>query len=158
MLYSRIGSTIDEGESDMKKDEFDRIVAEAEAKHPLWFQLDRDPPATLDKIVQAERNLGGRLPDEYRDFLLAHGAGHFAFALILGVETGSEWNIVQHKSALPVDFVPVSDTGTGDYFGFVVRNGRCDRPVAFWDHETGSVQESAFPDFYEMLLARALTP
>ncbi|HSP78708.1 MAG TPA: SMI1/KNR4 family protein, partial [Myxococcaceae bacterium] len=85
-------------------------------------------------------------------------AGYFAFALVFGVEAGTEWDIVKCSAELPAGFIPVSDTGTGDYYGFVVKNDECERSVAFWDHETGTVREGVFPDFYEMLLARALTP
>ncbi|PVE25050.1 hypothetical protein DC522_07485 [Microvirga sp. KLBC 81] len=142
----------------MNKKEFDEMVLKAERKNPIWFELERDPPADISEIDEVESILNVRFPGEYKDFLLSYGAGYFAFMLVLGVKTETQWNVIRHASLLPSNFLPAADNASGDYYGFVVRGGECDRSVAFWDHETGSIQENVFPNFYEMLSTKALMP
>lgn len=142
----------------MHKNEFDAIVIRSQRQNPIWFELERDPPADISEIDEAEAILNVRFPGEYKDFLLSYGAGYFAFMLVLGVKNETEWNVIRHASLLPSTFLPAADNGSGDYYGFVVRCGECDRSVAFWDHETGSIKENVFHDFYEMLSTKALMP
>lgn len=142
----------------MEREEFDALVADAQAKNPVWFALERDPPASDADIAELERQLSVKLPVEFIDFLCRFGGGHFAFALVLGVEAGNEWEMARHLSQVPPGFVPASDAETGDYYGFRVTEGVCDRAVSVWDHDSSAILATPFSDFYEMLVERGLKP
>lgn len=140
----------------MTKDEFEALVAERMARRPHWFELDRDGPATDEELAQLESNLGAQLPRQFRDFLLSHGAGMFAFLKVLGPKRGTGWEVSAHRHGLPVDFVPVADLETGDFYGHRVVDRRCDDEVTIWDHETGAIRPTQFDDFYSLVVAVAL--
>jgi hypothetical protein len=140
----------------MEETEFNRIVAEVRTRHPQWFQLEREAPATASEVAELEEVLGVKLPSEYRNFVLTHGAGDFAKARILGLESGTGSQIAEHMlDELPDDFIPVLDNGVGDYYGFIAEGGVCRQTVSFWDHETGEVLDDQFNNFYEMVVTLA---
>lgn len=140
----------------MTKSEFDVLVAERKAKRPLWFELEREDPATDEDVADFEAVLGVQLPLQYRDFLTTHGAGMFAFLKVLGLKRGTSWEVTSHRRGLPVDFIPVADLETGDYYGHNVVDGRCDERVSVWDHETSAVQPTQYEDFYALVAAVGL--
>jgi hypothetical protein len=142
----------------MTKEEFDAAVAAAKSSNPIWFEAEREAPASADAILGLEARLSAKLPAEYVDFIARYGAGPFAFALVLGVQPGTGWELIEHARNVPAHFVPASDAETGDYYGFIVKNGVCEGCIAVWDHEDGSVLDGQYANFYEMLAARALQP
>lgn len=81
----------------MDKVDFETLVANTKAARPMWFQLDRDDPASLREIEAVEHEIGAELSAGHRDFLRTHGAGLFAFAKVLGVRPGTEWYILDHR-------------------------------------------------------------
>jgi len=135
---------------------FRRLVAEAERAHPVWFSLERDPPASAAAISQAELALGVTFPPEYREFLREFGGGYFAFANTFSVAPGSHWDVVARNQALAgllsQHFLAVSDNGAGDFYGFVVEAGVCDPTLRFWDHEACAVASApTYSGLFEFL-------
>lgn len=118
----------------MRRDDFEVLVAQAKARAPHWFELERVASSERD-VADLEAQLGIRLPLAYRDFVTAHGAGLFAFLTVLGPGTGTPWDLTAHRRGLPAEFIPVADLATGDYFGHVVVDGRCQERVSVWDHD-----------------------
>jgi hypothetical protein len=142
----------------MTREEFDAAVAAAKTRNPIWFEAEREAAASLDAVAALETRLSVKLPAEYVDFLTRYGAGPFAFAVVLGLQADTGWELIEHARNLAADFVPASDAETGDYYGFIVKDGVCERCIAVWDHEEGRALGEQYPDFYEMLAARALQP
>jgi hypothetical protein len=144
----------------MRSDDFFRIADEARKAHPLWFELEADPPASLEKVAAAQGALRATLPPEYVEFVQRYGGGHWAFVQVFSAEPGSEWNVVErnHEAGLlPLGFLAVSDNGAGDFYGFKVVEGVCTSGVVFWDHEEGgALMETGFKDFFKYLVARGL--
>jgi hypothetical protein len=139
----------------MEWNAFESHVRHLMQEHPVWFQLDRDPPASLDDIQRAEAELGTRLPESYRRFLQVFGGGYFAFAVVFSV-SDSEWSVVRRNEDGSRGFVRASDNGTGDYYGFKSIDGVCSEQVFFFDHEDGSIRSTEYGDFLEMMVDRAL--
>lgn len=141
----------------MLRDEFNALIEKATTDHPHWFQLERDAPAEEPDVREAERQMGVELPAEYRHFLVDHGGGYFAFAFVFGVDSTSDWFVVERNHPRLASFLAVSDPGTGDLYGFRVdERGRCGREVVVFEHETGGVRATSFVDFYEMMEAIGL--
>jgi len=140
------------------KNEFDQLVRETERSHPLWFQLDREPPAADEEVDTLEGVLGCRLAPEHRDFLMTHGAGLFAFANVLGVRPDGDSYLGDVLAFVSGDFVPAMDTGTGDYYGFLRGGGQCSPKVVYWDHDSSVVKDTDHRDFYELVASVGLQP
>jgi hypothetical protein len=140
--------------------EFGRLVEQARRRHPVWFQLESDPPAGAEAIARAEHRLGLRLPEAYRQYVSAFGGGIFAFGKVYSVTPGSDWDIARRNAATPVPrFLAVSDNGCGDLYGFQVDRGVCSDEVYFWDHETPDVPAARrFDDLFCFLAEAALRP
>jgi hypothetical protein len=49
----------------------------------------------------------------------------------------------------------VAPVGSGDMWGFVSRNGRCDNAVSFWHHEDDHIAFDS-DDFLELLVSKGL--
>ncbi|GAA1500271.1 hypothetical protein GCM10009827_005570 [Dactylosporangium maewongense] len=116
--------------------------------------------ATEADLVRVQRRLGVRLPEQYRGFLLRYGAGRFLFVELLPADEGRRWVETLVGANEPVDehgsgFVAVAPVGTGDYWGFVVRDGICEDAVSFRYHEDGAVEPAA-DDFLEFVAAEGL--
>ncbi len=142
----------------MTKTGFDQLVEETERSHPLWFQLDREPPATAEAIGSLEAVLGLRLPPEHRDFLMTHGAGLFAFADVLGVRPGTVGYLPASVPFVGDQFVPAVDTGSGDFYGFRRAEGACSPGVVYWDHDSSRINDTEYMDFYELVADVGLRP
>lgn len=140
----------------MTKSEFEQLVAEKKARRPIWFELESESPCSEEDIASLEAVLGAHLAPEFRDFLATHGAGMFAFLKVLGVKRGTSWELASHRHGLPVDFVPVGDLETGDYYGHKVVDGQCEPTVSVWDHETSAIQPTQYDDFYSLVAAVGL--
>ncbi len=96
-------------EVSVTRSEFHERVVEAMGKRPLWFELERDDPATELDTGEVEGVLGVRLPQQYREFLMTYGGGPFAFLTVLGSRPGTPWALVARRRDTPVDFLPVAD-------------------------------------------------
>lgn len=117
-----------------------------------------EPPSSLADIEEFERTHGYRLPSEYKQVAAKLGTGEIGFAPVFSVGPGP-YNIAAQRDAvpeMPPDFVPVSDNGCGDFYGFLVHAGHCRSEIYFADH--GSQYKPArteFADLYEYLVRYA---
>jgi hypothetical protein len=135
------------------KAEFDRF-AQTKA-----FALSLpEPPNSLEQISSFERSHRFRLPEQYRHVATTFGTGSMGFANLFSVMPGEHGIDEQRATApeLPVHFVPVSDNGCGDFYGFIVHNGSCLPTVYFADHESGyALTKTEFADLFEYLVRYA---
>lgn len=142
----------------MNLSEFDARISRAAEENPVWFALERDPPATELQVARAQEAAGIEFPEEYKQFLARFGGGLFAFSNIFSVSPESEWFVVERNRAagfLGGDFLAVSENGVGDHYGFVRGGGG---RVYFFDHETRERIETNFANLFEYLDHVALTP
>jgi hypothetical protein len=108
-------------------------------------------------IRSAEIALNTEFPIEFRDFLLHNGGGYFAFTNVCSVNPRSQWSIVERNRNLDIpQFVAVSDNGMGDFYGFRVRDGKCQPEIWFADHEDRHLKPTPFPNFFAYLLSMGL--
>lgn len=136
----------------MEVSSFMRLVEALRKVHPLWFSLEADPPASEDELQEAEVQLQVELPSEYREFLRKFGGGLFAFSNIFSVAPGSDWNIIGKSKEAGLDeigFLPVSENGVGDFYGYCCRDCQCTSELYFFDHETGRVQPSHYSNLFD---------
>jgi hypothetical protein len=142
----------------MEWDAFRARVSQLKKQNPVWFGLESDPPASEHAIALAETALGVILPQSYRQFVREFGGGYFAFASVFSVEPGSDWNVVdRNRDRAGGGFVRVSDSGCGDYYGFMASGGECEERIHLADHEArGQVRATEYRDLFELLAAVAL--
>lgn len=135
----------------MRRDQFETQLSKF-SQSKAWEMGEREAPATLAEVREYEAMTGLSLPPEYVHLVTAHGAGQLGFVEVFSVREG-EWSIeVRRLSApgLPQHFVPVSDNGCGDFYGFKVEDGQCSSSLVFADHEQGySLVETEFSNLYE---------
>jgi antitoxin YobK len=115
-------------------------------------------PATQDDIVSAETALDLRLPQQYREFMLDHGAGMFLFVDLLPIRsTAGPEDLISRNSGRwrTPDFLAVSPVGTGDWWGFVIDDHECSPQVYFWRHDDDD-RELSYDDFYTFLTNQGL--
>lgn len=114
--------------------------------------------ASLEEVEAFERTHGFRLPTAYKESTAQVGTGEIGFANLFSVSPGP-YNIATQRDAapeLPTGFVPISDNGCGDFYGFVVHEGECLPEVYFADHESAfSTTRTDFTDLYEYLVRHA---
>ncbi|BCJ55406.1 hypothetical protein Asp14428_68810 [Actinoplanes sp. NBRC 14428] len=147
--------------------EFEELEAQVESfraeragrQYPPGFQLFDSMTATDADLAAVEAALETRLPSKYRRFMQAYGGGVFSFVELLPVrspDSSDEDLLSVNLGAYAVpNFVAVAPVGTGDWWGFVSKDGVCNEQVSFIDHEDGAVQVQ-FGDFYEFALAKGL--
>jgi len=114
-----------------------------------------DPPCSLAEVKAFEEAHGFCLPSEYIEVATRLGTGEVGFANVFSVGAGHNSISSQRNGApeLPSNFIPVSDNGCGDFYGFVVHGGRCGSEVYFADHESEfEVSRTEFADLYEYLV------
>jgi hypothetical protein len=117
-----------------------------------------EPPTSAEQIDLFEHVHNIRLPQQYRYVATRVGAGDVGYANLFSVGAGYFSIAAQRATtpALPSDFIPVSDNGCGDFYGFVVRGGICAPEVYFADHESEyQVSKTEFSDLYEYLVRYA---
>lgn len=145
----------------MNSERFAQLVEETRKRNPVWFELESDPPAETDLIEAAESHMGVQFPAEYRFFLRNYGGGYFGFSNVFSVQPGSEWNVETRNSRLEagvVDFLAISDPGTGDYYGFRLADGASTPNVYVFDHDGRTLERTLFSDLFDYLAAVALRP
>jgi SMI1-KNR4 cell-wall len=123
------------------------------------YALSRpEPPSSLLQIEAFEQANGFRLPSAYKRVAVELGTGAIGFATVFSVGRGENGISAQRGAVpeLPPDFVPISDNGCGDFYGFVVRAGVCAPEIYFADHEGGyMLTKTEFADLYEYLVRYA---
>jgi hypothetical protein len=115
------------------------------------FALVEGRTTGTGELDEAERRLGVVLPEKYRTFMTRHGGGVFGFVELFPVTGDAEDlppDLVSVNRAEFPDgsFVAVAPVGTGDHWGFVVRQGRCSDEVWFHFYDDG-VREVVAGDF-----------
>jgi hypothetical protein len=137
----------------MRREEFEDHLA-AFSRTKTWALGERELPVSRQELHEYERTNGFTFPIEYAHIAQSYGAGQFGFVDLFSVRFG-EWQIDVHRAtapSLPAAFVPISDNGCGDFYGFVVAEGRCDSRILFADHETGySLASTDMADVYEYI-------
>lgn len=140
----------------MNREEFESQVCKAKQSNPLWFELtEENQLIELDKVLEIESEHSVIFPESFRHFISTYGSGYFAFTSILSPLADGEDSLWIQKSlySLPSDYVPISENGCGDYYGFKVTDGVCSEEVYFLDHESGYQSSSIeYSCFYEFLL------
>ena len=120
-------------------------------------------PVALDKIASAEEILGVKFPKSYSMFLEKYGAGDIAgielFGIIKDPTTDGQmvpngiWLTLnlREESALPKEFIVVSETGYGPYYVIDTsfKDDNLESPVYTWD--TGNQKEKTSDSFGEFL-------
>jgi hypothetical protein len=137
----------------VRREEFEaHLVAFSRTK--AWALGERESPVSDLELREYEETHGFRLPPEYVNIVQGYGCGQFGFADLFSVRPG-EWQIDLHRAtapSLPANFVPVSDNGCGDFYGFVITNGTCESQLVFASHENGyALDPTDFADVYEYI-------
>jgi hypothetical protein len=133
----------------MSPGEFERRVREF-AQTKAWALSERETPTRPGEIEAFERARGVSLPAEYAHIASKYGCGDFGFARLLSVRAGP-WHIGD-VPGMPLDFVPISPNGCGDFYGFGVLKERCQSAIVLANHEEGyALNPTEFSDLYEYL-------
>lgn len=106
--------------------------------------IDRKAPASPELIDRLEQQVGRRLPDDYRDYLLRQDGGSLDFnsegvqsIFGLGEVPGyaSIWeNLQTYHDRVPRWLLPVASNFGGNIFAISLRTSDYGS-VWFWDHE-----------------------
>ena len=135
----------------MEIGKFQKIVDQAKKLHPFWFEGERESPIKSNEIIKFENTVGYSLPEKYKFFISNYGCGYFAFTTIYSIRKG-EWNILDKVHQIPIfegKFIPVSDNGCGDYYGYLIVDSKCSDNIYFADHEKG--YEIIQTEFFDLL-------
>lgn len=143
--------------------EFEMQLAAARGAREGGMEIERFVPfdlhpATADELAHAERALDVELPDQYKDFMMRHGGGMFLFVDLLPIKSSDAPEDLLSRNTgewHTPDFVAISPVGTGDWWGFIVNNGRCFPGVYFWRHDDDD-RELTYDDFYTFLANQGL--
>jgi hypothetical protein len=138
----------------MLAEAFNQYVEE-HTKTKVWAMGDRESPATPSEIQAWESTHGAILPSEYQQVVGRWGAGDLGLVSLFSVKPGwlsIDAQVALAKGLLPKQFVPISDNGCGDYYGFKVSSGVCEARVYFVDHEAGfTLEPTEFSNLYEYI-------
>lgn len=128
----------------------------------MWFGLKSDPPSTDSDIEEIESSLGIELSPEYEEFLKNFGGGYFAFTNVFSGMKGSKWYIIaqNNKAGLLAlkEFLAISENGFGDFYGYKVKNGKCESRISFYDHESDIIESTEYENVFTYLLKVGLSP
>ncbi len=144
----------EDANSTMTDHEIDKLITEFQTKHPSIMDgahVRRDPVHTIERLAEIEREHGVVLPAQYKRHLCKHGAGDFGHTWIYapeGKEGAGLWEdyyyMPQHKGR----FLPISDNGCGDHYGFRIVDNVCADFICFADHEQDyELSDAVYPDF-----------
>jgi hypothetical protein len=135
----------------MRREDFAAHL-ETFARTKAWEMCERESPVAPEELLDYERTAGFAFPPEYVYLACNLGLDQFGFTEVFSVRPG-EWHIDVHcltAPGLPKNFVPISHNGCGDFYGFLVLNGRCESPVFFADHQEGyAPKPTDFADLYQ---------
>lgn len=148
----------------MEMREFRRNVEMVLAEHarrnyPPEIRIIDGKVASDEDLLEAERTLSVRLPDKYKEVMASFGGGMFGFVDLLEVRSsdGDGGDLISENVgvyAVP-NFVVIAPVGTGDMWGFVVRDRVCEEQVSMWLHDTGEIIFE-YDDFLEFVNSRGL--
>src|SRR4051812_6271810 len=83
--------------------------------------IDSSEPATLERIEAAERELGIRLPDNYRAFLTHCGCGRLGWLDLFGLPSDRLWGDIVMMNELapvkaPASYVLIARDPRGNFY------------------------------------------
>ena len=108
--------------------------------------------------LELERNI--LLDRQFRRFLKTYGAGDFLYSWIYSFDPESKWSLwrqSQFVEGVGQTILPFSDNGCGDYYAFMLVDGKCTAQVYCLDHEIGyPIAETEHVDFNSFIAATAL--
>ncbi len=135
------------------------LISRVRLEHPSWFRLRGEGPAALEQINECESALECTLPSAYKRFVAAYGGGDFAFTLIYSPDPASDVSIVamnQRPWVQRPGFVAFADNGSGDYYGWRVRDGAAVDEVVLLDHTVDDLRSCDFVDFVDFVRSEGL--
>lgn len=144
----------------MNFEEFKVLVEDTKKRHPVWFGLPPDSPATEEQIQAAEGEIHAAFPEQYRQFLKEYGGGYFGFTVVYSLQYDSDWNIIsinEHNKIIRGDYILVSENGVGDFYGFRVEKRKCEEALYFFDHETQEWSETALINLFQYIEQKGLS-
>jgi antitoxin YobK len=139
----------------MTSEEFHRLV-EIHAYHTGRYD---ERPLTSWQLTQIEREIGIKLPEFYKEFLSAYGAGDFGAVTLLSPDPKSEfpaWEINSMAENRECNFIGIVELDS-DYYGFLVEHGVCSNDIWRSDYELGrEICSTGYSDLFEFLARAAL--
>jgi hypothetical protein len=119
-----------------------------------YMLSDLEGPISIAEIEEFERASRIRFPAAYKDVALTIGVGQIGFVTLFSPRSGPySIETQRHVSAgLPDIFLPISDNGCGDLYGFSVHSGQCKPAVYHADHDAQyKITPTEFLDLYEYI-------
>jgi hypothetical protein len=117
---------------------------------------ERDAVVKESEIAGVEKELGVLLPKAYKQFVKAYGGGDFAYINIFSCDKDGEWYITsknkEASSYLPPDFVAISDDQVGGFYGYIIKNNKCEDRIYYWDHENNFFDKRAYNDIIDFII------
>lgn len=137
---------------DMDFNTFQCMVDTIQKKKAILFALEHDSIPDIDEIKEFEREYKIQLPEKYVQFLTAYGGGYFGYTIAYSLDKNSSFFVFNHN-VLPLGkYLYIADNECGDYYAFEIRNGKCCEALVFYEHESGKVYDTDFPDILEYLI------
>ena len=136
----------------MTSDEFHELAEECSYD---FDGAQRDPPLTLSRLVQLEKQKGIRFPVFYKEFLRMYGPGDFGCVTVLSPEPKSGISISETTSRL--ENRECNFEVDSNYYGFLIEHGVCSNDVWIADHDFGyQIGDAGYSDFFDFLAKVAL--
>lgn len=142
--------------------ELDSMIERVRASSKLFDgdHLQRDAPMTEMRISELELERNIVLNPQFRRFLQTYGAGDFLYSWVYSFDPESEWTLwrqSEYVDGVGKTILPFSDNGCGDYYAFVLVDGKCSARVYWLDHELGyPIAETEYDDFNSFIVETAL--
>ncbi|MFF7116907.1 SMI1/KNR4 family protein [Streptomyces albogriseolus] len=149
----------------MNFDQLDSYIDGALARHRSLGLPEEMAPfklvqASQADIDQTEQVLEVQLPEQYKEFMCRYGGGSFASLDLIPIAASIEFSVNltslnsrEERFALP--FIAVAPVGTGDWWGFEVREGICCKEVSFYSFED-EMARIKYPNFLEFITREGL--
>ena len=124
----------------------------------MAVKLEKSSPATESEIAEAEKQLGEKLPADYRSFLLEFNAAipednvlgeDLAVSVERFIPVAKIATRTENVDGFPSDAVPIAEASSGNFVYF--KKGS--PSVFFWDHEIDRDKKlaSSFSEFLDAL-------
>lgn len=137
---------------------FKKTVKEEKAKKPLLFGLEHDTIPTMKDVTAFQEQYQIIFPEKYIQALLNFGGGYFGYGNLYSLDKDSYFFIMNHNPAQVTDLLFMADNACGDSYAFRVDGRQCGEEIVFYDHESKTVQDTAFSDVFEYLVKVGLQP
>lgn len=138
----------------MTPEEFEQKLQQVK---PIAFALEQEPQLSEEEVVAFEDRLGARVPQAFRWFQLHHGAGEFGSGEIWSLRQDSPFSIDRQLERTwpgtrpPDTFLPISDDGFGNLYGFQREGSGFHSDVALCELGSFEVVRGQYPSFFEFV-------